>query len=171
MKKGNQNLFILFRLFKSRGKNGQSAIYLRFTINQKRVEFSTNLYVDPKTWDSEGQFVKGKTEEVQTINRRLTLIKADLHKKYLQLEALGKPITAEILKNLYLGIDENQKHVLEVMYFYYDRFAEKVSSGQKSKSSLKCVHPTREKVKLFGRQKMGSDIGCYCYFPYLFILV
>ncbi|MBO9200238.1 MULTISPECIES: site-specific integrase [Niastella] len=149
MKKGNQNLFILFRLFKGRGKNGKSAIYLRFTINQKRVELSTNLYVDPKAWDSEGQLVKGKTEEVQTINRRLTLIKADLHKKYLQLEALGKPITAEILKNLYLGIDENQKHVQDVMNFYYDRFAEKVGSGQKSKSSLNCVHTTREKVKQF----------------------
>ncbi|OQP50885.1 hypothetical protein A4H97_03405 [Niastella yeongjuensis] len=60
MKTGNQNLFILFQLFKGRGKNGKSAIYLRFTINQKRVELSTNLYVDPKAWDSEGQFVKGK---------------------------------------------------------------------------------------------------------------
>ncbi|OQP50884.1 hypothetical protein A4H97_03400 [Niastella yeongjuensis] len=62
---------------------------------------------------------------------------------------MGKPITAEILKNLYLGIDENQKHVQEVMNCYYDRFTEKVSSGQKSKNSLKCVHTTREKVKLF----------------------
>jgi site-specific recombinase XerD len=53
------------------------------------------------------------------------------------------------LKNLYLGIDENQKHVQEVMNFYYDRFSEKVSSGQKSKSSLKCVYTNREKVKLF----------------------
>jgi site-specific recombinase XerD len=149
MKKGNQNLFIRFRLFKSRGKNGKFAIYVRFTINQKRVELSTNLYVDPKIWDVTGQFAKGKTEEVQAINRRLNLIKADLNKKHLQLEALGKPITAEILKNLYLGVDENQKSLLEVMNFYYDRFGEKVTSGQKSKHSLKCVYTTREKVKLF----------------------
>jgi hypothetical protein len=149
MNKGNLNLFIRFRLFKSRGKNGKCAIYVRFTINQKRVELSTNLYVDPKAWDVTGQFAKGKTEEVQAINRRLTLIKADLHKKYLQLEALGKPITTEILKNLYLGVDEKQKTVGEIMDFYYDRFSEKVTSGQKSKHSLKCIHTTREKVKLF----------------------
>lgn len=42
-----------------------------------------------------------KTKEAQTSNRRLALIKGDLHKKYLQLEALGKPITAEILKPLF----------------------------------------------------------------------
>jgi len=60
MKKGNLNLFILFRLFKSRGKNGKQPIYVRFTINQKRVELSTNLHVDPKNWDAEGPFVKAK---------------------------------------------------------------------------------------------------------------
>lgn len=149
MKKGIQNLFILYWLKKTRTKNGKSAIYLRPTINKKRSELSTNLHVNQNMWDAEGQFVKGKTDEVKTINQRLTLIKAELHKKYLQLEALGKPITAEILKNLYLGIDKNQKSLLEVMNFYYDRFAEKVTSGQKSKHSLKCVHTTREKVKLF----------------------
>jgi integrase len=98
------------------------------------------MYVDPKAWDAEGQFVKGKTEEAQTINRRLALIKGDLHKTYLQLEAMGKPITAEILKNLY-------------------RFAEKVASGKKSKHSLKSVYTTREKLKLFTKHKFKvSDL-------------
>jgi site-specific recombinase XerD len=153
MSKGNLNLFIRFRLFKSRGKNGKLPIYVRFTINQKRVELSTNEYVAPIAWDAEGQFVKGKTQEAQTINRRLALIKGELHKKYLQLEALSKPITAEILKNLYQGVDENRKSLQEAIDIYYDRFAEKVASGQKSKHSLKCVHTTREKLKVFTKQQ------------------
>ncbi|WP_205513014.1 site-specific integrase [Longitalea arenae] len=153
MNKGNLSLFIWFRLVSNRGKNGKMPIYLRFSISKKRVELSTNQFVDPKLWDAEGQFVKGKTEEAQTINRRLALIKGDLHKKYLQLEALGKPITAEILKNLYLGVDENRKTLQEAIDIYYDRFAEKVASGQKSKHSLKCVHTTREKLKVFTKQQ------------------
>jgi hypothetical protein len=104
-------------------------------------------------WDGEGQFVKGKTKEAQTINRRLALIKGDLHKKYLQLEALGKPITAEILYNLYLGVDENRETLQEAMNIYYDRFAEKVASGQKSKHSLKCVHTTGGKLKAFTKHQ------------------
>jgi hypothetical protein len=60
MSKGNLNLFIWFRLYRNRLKNGKQAIYLRFTINQKRVELAANLYVDPNLWDAEGQFVKGK---------------------------------------------------------------------------------------------------------------
>jgi site-specific recombinase XerD len=50
---------------------------------------------------------------------------------------------------LYLGVDENKKTLLDAVDIYYDRFAEKVASGQKSKHSLKCVHATREKLKLF----------------------
>jgi hypothetical protein len=66
MKKGNLNLFIRFRLVYHRSKNGKLPV--RFTVGQKRVELATNHYVDPKLWDAEGQFVKGKTEEAQTIN-------------------------------------------------------------------------------------------------------
>jgi hypothetical protein len=153
MSKGNSNLFIRFRLYRSHSKNGKFAIYVRFTINQKRVELSTNEFVAAIAWDAEGQFVKGKTEEAQTINRRLALIKGELHKKYLQLEALGKPITAEILKNLYLGVDETRKSLQEAIDIYYERFAEKVDSGQKSKHSLKCVHTTREKLKVFTKHE------------------
>jgi hypothetical protein len=153
MNKGNLNLFIRFRLFQNRSKNGKLPIYVRITISQKRVELATNLYVGPEAWEASGQFVKGKTEEAQTINRRLALIKGDLHKKYLQLEALGKPITAEILKNLYQGVDENRKSLQEAIDVYYDRFAEKVASGQKSKHSLKCVHTNREKLKVFTKQQ------------------
>lgn len=39
------------------------------------------------------------------------------------------------------------------MDIYYDRFAEKVASGQKSKHSLKCVHTTREKLKVFTKHQ------------------
>jgi site-specific recombinase XerD len=152
MSKGSQNLFILFRLYRNRSENGKPTIYLRFTIRQKRVELSTSLHVESKLWDAKGQFVKGKTEEAQFINRRLALIKGDLNKKHLQLEALGKPITAEILKNLYLGVDEYSKTLLEAVDIYYHRFAEKVLSRQKSKHSLKCIHTTREKLKMFLKQ-------------------
>lgn len=73
MSKGSSNLFIRFRLYRSYSRNGKFAIYVHFTINQKRVELSTNEFIAAIAWDAEGQFVKGKTAQVQTINRRLTL--------------------------------------------------------------------------------------------------
>ena len=47
---------------------------------KKGNQQATNPYVDSKIWDVTGQFAKGKTEEVQAINRRLNLIKTNLNK-------------------------------------------------------------------------------------------
>jgi hypothetical protein len=63
--------------------------------------------------------------------------------------ALDETITAEILKNAYLGIGERQRTLSELLDFYYSRFAEKVTTGRKAKNSLKCVHTTKEKIKAF----------------------
>ena len=61
----HQNLFILFRLVKNRSRNGKALVYLRFTLDNKRVELSTFQTVDMKLWDAEGQYVKGKSDEAR----------------------------------------------------------------------------------------------------------
>lgn len=109
MIKGHQTFAILFWLNNQRAKNEKSTIYLRLTIDNKRVEITTHLRVDSKCWDQKAQRVKGKTEEFQTINRQLGIMQADIHKHYGLLLAYDKPVTAETVKNAYLGIGEKQK--------------------------------------------------------------
>jgi hypothetical protein len=125
------------------------AIYLRFSLDYKRVELATHLHVDPRLWNSESQCVNGIFEEAGEINSKLSIIKAKLHKHYNRLLALDETITSEILKNAYLGIGERQRTLSELLDFYYSRFAEKVTTGRKAKNSLKCVHTTKEKIKAF----------------------
>jgi site-specific recombinase XerD len=149
MKKKNQALSILFWLNRQRSKNQMPAIYLRFSLDYKRVELATHLHVDPRLWNSEGQCVSGISEEAGEINSKLSIIKDKLHKHYNRLLALDETITAETLKNAYLGIGERQRTLLELLDFYHSRFAEKVATGRKAKNTLKCVHTTNEKIKAF----------------------
>ncbi len=44
MNKANQTFSILFWINKQRSKNGRAAIYLRLTINNKRIELATHQY-------------------------------------------------------------------------------------------------------------------------------
>jgi site-specific recombinase XerD len=145
----HQNLFVLFRVIKNRSKNGKSAIYLRFTIDGKRVELSTYQTVDIKMWDAEGQYVKGKSEEAKCVNNQLALIKSNLYKHYNYLLALDKPLSAEILKNAYLGVGANKKTLQDVFKFYITRFEEKVANGKKAKNTLKSLKTTRQKVNSY----------------------
>src|ERR1700730_3674162 len=149
MKKKNQALAILFWLNRQRSKNQMPAIYLRFTLEYKRIELTTHLYVDAQLWNPESQCLSGTSEEVKEINNKLSVIKANLHKQYSLLLALGKPITLDTLKKAYLGIGERQRTLSELLDFYYSRFAEKVATGSKAKNTLKCVYTTREKIKAF----------------------
>ncbi|MBS1597307.1 MAG: site-specific integrase [Bacteroidetes bacterium] len=144
-----QTMVVLFWLCKKRSKNGKPAIYARIIFNRKRVEIVTRQHIAVKFWDKKVQCVKETTPNAESINRQLLLIKADLQKHYDRLVALEKPITAEILKNNFLGVGEKDRTMQELFDSYYSRFKEKVSIGRKAVNTLKSIYTTHEKVKAF----------------------
>lgn len=159
MKTSNKGLSILFWLNKQRAKDGKPAMYLRFTLDYNRVELATHLYLDPTLWNARAQLAKANTEEGAEINRKLSVIKANLNRHYARLLALEVPVTAEILKNAYLGINEQQKTLKELLEFYELRFTEKVRTGRKAVNTLKSVRTTRDKVLAFVKHRFRvSDI-------------
>lgn len=147
--KGHLSFAILFWLNKSRCKNNKPAIYLRLSVGGKRVEFSTYQYVEPEMWHSKAQSVKGNSEEARAINRQLASLKGELHRHYSLLVTLGKPVTAEAVKNSYLGIVEHQRTLCEAFDFHNRRFAEKVKVRKKSGRTLKRFEITKDKVVTF----------------------
>src|SRR5215831_9400531 len=135
MTKGHLTFTVLFWLSKQREKNGKAPIYLRLTVDSKRIEICTHQKIDPHAWDQKAQKVKGKSEEAKIINTQLAIMQTDIHKHYGLLLAFDKPITAESIKNAYLGIGEKQKSLIEAFDFHNKRFEEKVKSGKKSPAS------------------------------------
>ncbi|HVI43875.1 MAG TPA: site-specific integrase [Chitinophaga sp.] len=149
MRKGHLSFSILLWLNRSRRKNNKPAIYLRLTIGNKRVELSTYQYVNPESWNAEGQCVKGYSEEVKAINRQLITLKSDLQKHYSLLVTSGKPVTAQSLKNSFLGIVEHKRTLCEAIDFHNRRFGEKVKAKAKSTRTLKRFEITKDKVIAF----------------------
>lgn len=56
--------------------NGQFPIYVRLTVDGKRLEFSTKKFVEKSKWSSELSKMKGITEEARSINSYLDLMKS-----------------------------------------------------------------------------------------------
>ncbi len=80
--------------------DGVFPIYLRITVNRKKTEISTRLTIKKETdWDPEMCRVKTRTP----INSQLSQIEGDMNNLYLQLKHSEKPISAEILKDTFLG--------------------------------------------------------------------
>lgn len=153
-------LSLNFRLNKKRMQNGRIAIYLRLTIDGNRAEISTRQYIKPDCWNQARQIAIGRNIESNGINKRLSVIKADILKLYDRFNILSLRVTAESLKNEYLGVRKNEKTLNELLSFYHDRFMEKVATGQKADSTLKSIYTTKEKLKAFVKHTFkASDIG------------
>lgn len=138
-----------FRPNTQRSKNGNHAIYVRITVDNKRVELATQCSVLARQWNQKLQKAIGDTSEAKEVNRQLSIVKADILRHYNRMVALENTITAELIKNEYLGIREKTKTLKELLDYYYDRFKQKVSIGQKAANTLKCIYTTNEKIKAF----------------------
>jgi hypothetical protein len=101
---------ILIWQVKYRLKDGKAPLSVRISVNGERAEIRTNRDVAPALWDAKAQRVKGTTEEARSINAHLETIKGSLRMHESRLIALGKTVTAELLKNEYLG----QQHGISI---------------------------------------------------------
>lgn len=142
-------LTIVFRLNTRRCKSGPLVIYVRVTFDSKRIELATRHSILKTNWSQQKQCAIGDSKEAREINQQLAIVRSDILKHYNRMIALDKPITAELLKNEYLGVKEEQHSLIETLDYYHTRFGEKVGIGLKAANTLKCIYTTNEKIKAF----------------------
>ncbi len=109
---------VLFYLKKSTNSTGKPiSIMGRITVNNERIQFSTQLYVELSNWDVKANRVKGRSYEAQRINLRLNEIQGQITNTYNTLRIKDVAVTAEAVRNAYFGQDEDHKYLMK---FYSD---------------------------------------------------
>jgi biopolymer transport protein ExbB/TolQ len=86
--------------------HGQFPIYVRVTVDGKRLEYSTKKFVDPSKWSHTSSRMKGNSEEARSINSILDLIRNRINEIQYELLKEGHPITIEEFKNRLYGVTE-----------------------------------------------------------------
>lgn len=110
------NLSILFFIRKSKmKKNGQFPIFLRITVNGQREEFVIDQDVKEDEWNSKTGTTKGKTRQTKQINDYLEHVKMRIRELRISLEEKKQKVTAEVLKNLYLGHKPIERTLLGII--------------------------------------------------------
>ena len=94
-------------------KDGSVPVYCRITIDGKEARFGMKKYIDPKLWNiKEGKAI-GKSAESSEINALLEKTKAGIHKIYRDVQERENAVSAEKVKNIFLGIDSKQYMLLK----------------------------------------------------------
>lgn len=82
-------------------KNGKSPIVARITLNQKKVEFSTQLSIEASKWNVTTAEAKRSNDESISVNNDLNSIRMAIYRYYRNLSEKYKIISAEKLRNMY----------------------------------------------------------------------
>ena len=107
---------ILFYGKKSKNYKGELLpIYMRVTIQGKRLELSCNYSIEPTRWNSAGGKVKGNSEESRTINTHLDLMKRKAYDYQQQIILEQLPFTVETFKSKWSGTGIEQRKLMEVV--------------------------------------------------------
>jgi site-specific recombinase XerD len=108
--------FTMFYYLKKRNNyvKGNLPIYLRLTIDGKRVELATKRECEPEKWNSSAGRKSGNKEEVKLLNAYLDTLQGKIYEIHRQLISDGKEITAEVIKDKLTGVADKPKMILEV---------------------------------------------------------
>lgn len=79
-------------------------VYARCTMDGKRFELSTGVFVSKTEWDENAQVLLGRSEKVRIINNRLEKFVSKIFDSYNQLEAKGEEFDISHLKDKLTGI-------------------------------------------------------------------
>jgi site-specific recombinase XerD len=111
----NTTFSLLFYLKKPKTyQSGNIPIYARITLNSQRVEFSTGRDCNPDKWVSSAGRMSGNKEEAKTLNTYLDTIQTKVYEAHRLLLNAGEPVTAETIKNKYIGKGEKPRSLVKI---------------------------------------------------------
>ena len=104
---------ILFYARKNQvNRAGKAGIMIRVSVNGESVQFSSKLDIEPELWDATNQKMIGTTKAAREFNALLDDIRTSLRNHYREIEKYEAYVTAEKVRNAFLGITIRQQTLL-----------------------------------------------------------
>jgi len=150
---------VLFYLKKNEPKpDGKAPVMGRITVNGTIAQFSCKLNVKPALWDTKSNRASGKSIEAQKINRKLDNIRTQIGKQYQRISDKDNFVSAEKIKNAYLGFGEEYRTLLSIADEFYEQYAKRVGKDR-TEGSYEQLLINRKRMVMFLRERYNlSDI-------------
>jgi len=156
MKKSTFNLIFLLRKNKP-FNNGEVPIIVRITLNGKRAEFIAKHNAKPELWNQTKGRATGSSLFAKSLNSYLDRVYINLTDSMRDLEERGIEVTAENIKNNYLGLMEHNKITLIGLYNEHNDKMKALIDKTYSFSTLQKHYSTIGHLKSFMELKLGVE--------------
>lgn len=139
--------------------NGNYPIFVRITIDGVASRFNSKTDVPPNAWNAIAEKAIGRSAEILQINRLLDEIRVSLHTIYHDMQRRDNYVTAEKVKNEFLGHTENHDTILNLFQKHNDDVKQLVGIS-KTPATYQKYEVTRRHLSEFIQRKYNvSDIS------------
>jgi site-specific recombinase XerD len=102
-------------------KDGTAPVFARLTVNGQRAEFSLQKSIYDELWDHKNGKALGQTKLAKEFNSYLDFVRSKMLLKKRELEESNIDITAYVLRDYYLGIDNSDQTILTIFKEHNDK--------------------------------------------------
>ena len=139
-------------------KIGQAAVYIPITVDGKRTEISTKIYVQAERWNAQKGRVKGTNESSQFLNRSIDVFEQKLKEIYTCLIEKDAIININSIKSAFLKADEKRRLLVDHFEFHCQQMKRETDINY-SKGTVKNWNVTLGHLKTFlQNQYQATDI-------------
>lgn len=139
-------------------KTGKVPIIARITVDQAKTQFYTQLEIDPDQWDVPRGKATGRGHEALQINSLMDDIRMAAQKQYHSLLETDGYVTAERVRDAYLGKTEKTRTILEFFAQHNEQYLQKVKMDPTNKTYWR-YELTRRRLEEFIKYKYSvSDM-------------
>ena len=149
--RSQETLGLHFILKLNQEKNGLAPLYVRITVNKKRIYLSLKRKVEVTKWDQSQSKLKGGSADARQLNEYINQTNRKLLQVHKQLLDEQKIITASAIKERYLGVDETFKKLSDLLTYHEVHMKTVLKPG-----TLKNYSTTDKYLKEFLKVKMKS---------------
>ena len=124
-------------------KAGTVPVMGRITVDGTQTQFSCKITIDPKVWDTKSGRATGRSAAAIEANRMLDNMRVSFNKHYRELMDRDNYVTAEKVKNAFLGLEHRCRTLLQVFKQHNEDYEKMYEAGMKAKATLlkyQCVY-------------------------------
>lgn len=117
---------ILFWVYGKRAVNNKANIYIRVTLNGKRVNISLKRKVNISTWGEKLQRAIGTDKDSRILNLYLNEVQSKVYRIYEDFKREEVPFTSQMVKAKFLGEDKTRFSFQELIDYYNEKMRHKL---------------------------------------------
>ena len=140
---------VLFFLKRDKQKtNGMIPLFCRITVDGQEARFGMKCDVNPKYWDVKTGRATGRTAEAAKANTLVDNTQAALYKVYREMQERDNYVTAEKVKNAFLGFEQKHQTLLELFDSHNEERKQQIGLNL-HKSTYHRYSTTRQRIADF----------------------